>query len=143
MSNLATAIKIAASGFEKKLDKQGKPYILHCIKVMRNLHTEDEELQSIAILHDCVEDKVCTLLELIEYGFPQRVWQAVSLLTHDKEIDSYDDYIKKIASNKDAVQVKLADLKHNTEITRLKGLTKEDFDRMEKYHRSFVYLSKI
>ena len=56
---------------------------------------------------------------------------------------SYDDYIKKIATDKDAVKVKLADLKDNSDITRLKGLTKKDFDRMEKYHRSYIYLSKI
>jgi hypothetical protein len=63
-------------------------------------------------------------------------------LTHRKEIP-YDDYIKAISFNADAVKVKLADLKDNSDITRLKGLTKKDFDRMEKYHRSFMYLSKV
>lgn len=66
----------------------------------------------------------------------------MDVLTHRKGVP-YDDYIKMVAFNLDAVKVKLADLKDNSDITRLKGLSKKDFDRMEKYHRSFIYLSKI
>jgi GTP diphosphokinase / guanosine-3',5'-bis(diphosphate) 3'-diphosphatase len=142
MSNLAKAIKIASVGFENKTDKAGEPYILHCLRVMNNLNTSDNELKSIAVLHDCVEDGVCTISDLITWKFSTRVILAISLLTHDKEI-SYDDYIKGIARNKDATMVKISDLKDNSDITRLKGLTKKDFDRMEKYHRAFIYLSKI
>jgi len=142
MSNLAKAIKIASVGFENKTDKAGEPYILHCLRVMNNLNTSDNELKSIAVLHDCVEDGVCTISDLITWKFSTRVILAISLLTHDKEI-SYDDYITGIARNKDATMVKISDLKDNSDITRLKGLTKKDFDRMEKYHRAFIYLSKI
>ena len=67
-------------------------------------------------------------------------WKIVCSRVHDK---GYKDYIKAISFNADATKVKLADLKDNSDITRLKGLSKKDFDRMEKYHRSFVYLSKI
>lgn len=140
--NLATAIAIAANGFKDKTDKSGEPYILHCIRVMNNLHTKDHELQSIAILHDCVEDGVCSVKDLVKYKFSQRVIYGVMLLTHEKS-DSYDAYIKKIATNEDATKVKLADLKDNSDITRLKGLTKKDFDRMEKYHKAYTYLSSI
>lgn len=140
--NLATAFAIAANGFKDKTDKAGEPYILHCIRVMNNLHTTDKELQSIAILHDCVEDGVCSVLDLVNYKFSQRVIYGVMLLTHEKSV-SYDDYIKKIATDVDATKVKLADLKDNSDITRLKGLTKKDFDRMEKYHKAYTYLSKI
>jgi len=140
--NLAKAISIAAQGFENKTDKGGEPYILHCLRVMNDLHTRDEELQCIAVLHDCVEDKVCGFLDLYNYKFSERVINAISKLTHIKT-DSYDDYIKNIANNKDARLVKLADLRDNSKITRLKGLTKKDFDRMEKYHKAYIYLSKI
>ena len=140
--NLAIAISVAAKGFENKTDKAGEPYILHCLRVMNNLHTKDKELQAIAILHDCVEDGVCTVEELVHMKFSQRVIYAVILLTHDKK-DSYEDYIKKIAWDNDARLVKLSDLKDNSNITRLKGLTKKDFDRMEKYHRAYTYLSNI
>jgi (p)ppGpp synthase/HD superfamily hydrolase len=143
MSNLlGKAIAIASEGFKNKTDKSGKPYILHCIRVMQNLHTQDEELMSIAILHDCVEDKVCTILELASMGFSQRVIIAVGLLTHDQAVP-YQEYIKNLSWNYDAVKVKLSDLRDNSNITRLKGLTKSDFDRMEKYHIAYTYLSKI
>lgn len=147
MSLLAKAISWAAQCFEHSTDKGGHPYILHCIRVMEGLHTDDEELKIIAILHDVIEDiftenpeKGLNLLR--EKGFSERVIKALDLLTHRKE-DSYEDYIKAIALNSDATKVKLADLKDNSDITRLKGLTKKDFDKMEKYHRSYVYLSKI
>lgn len=140
--NLATAIAIAAEGFKDKVDKAGKPYILHCLRVMNSVDQNDGELMSIAMLHDVVEDDVCTLQDLYIKHFSQRVLKAVDLLTHEKHIP-YDNYIRQLSYNKDAVVVKLADLKDNSDITRLKGLTKSDFDRMEKYHKAFTYLSKI
>ena len=140
--NLATAIAIAADGFKNTIDKGGQPYILHCIRVMNNLHTNDPELQSIAMLHDCPEDGVCTIKDLYNYGFSDRVMKALILLTHQKDVP-YMDYIKAISTNKDATLVKLADLKDNSDITRLKGLTKKDHERMEKYCVAYTYLSKI
>ncbi len=147
MNPLAKAISLASQCFEHMVDKGGKPYILHCIRVMQNLHSEDQELQSIAILHDVVEDIFAPdpekgLDNLRRAGFSERVVKALDLLTHRKGV-SYDDYIKAISLNPDATRVKLADLKDNSDITRLKGLTKKDFDKMEKYHRSYIYLSKI
>ena len=106
--NLGIAISIAAKGFENSLDKGGQPYILHCLRVMNSLNTNDWELNAIAVLHDCVEDGVCTVDDLIKYRFSQRVIFSIITLTHDKSV-SYDDYIKKIATDKDAVKVKLAD----------------------------------
>ena len=138
--NLARAISIAAVGFEKVMDKGGQPYILHCLRVMNQMDTEEEKI--VAILHDTVEDGVTTIEELIKERFSQNVIYALILLTHKREIP-YDEYIKAIALDPLATKVKLADLKDNSDITRLKGLTKKDFDRMEKYHRSYVYLSKI
>lgn len=147
MSLLAKAISFAAQSFEHITDKGGQPYILHCIRVMQGLHTEDEELNCIAILHDVIEDIFEAdpergLDELRNAGFSERVIRALDLLTHRKGVP-YDDYIKPIALNVDATKVKLSDLKDNSDITRLKGLTKKDFDKMEKYHRSYIYLSKI
>lgn len=143
MSTLAVAIAIAATGFQNKTDKAGEPYILHCLRVMNNLHTRDKELQSIAVLHDCIEDNVCTFAELKElHKFSDRVLRGVWSLTHQKNVD-YMQYIKALSHNEDARLVKLADLKDNSDITRLKGLTKADFERMEKYHTAYTYLSKI
>ncbi len=140
---LGLALAIAAQGFKSIKDKGGKPYMLHCIRVMLNLNTNDEELQIIAILHDCMEDGIFNLTDLVKYGFSERVVNALICLTHNKHKDTYEEYIKIVATNEDAVKVKLADLKDNSDITRLKGLTKKDFDNMEKYHKAYTYLSKL
>lgn len=137
---LAQAIMIATQAFVDKLDKSGKPYILHCLRVMNNVE-DDEELKIIAVLHDLIEDTDMTINDLRNLNYSNRVLQALELLTHEAYVD-YDVYIKLISNNKDATKVKLADLKDNLDPTRLKGLTKKDHERIEKYHRSFVYLSK-
>jgi len=143
MNQLAKAIQIAADAFVDKKDKAGKPYILHCLRVMHKLHSEDEELNAIAVLHDVPEDcPEWTFARLQKEGFSERVLSALYLLKHDHDVP-YDEYIKKIAFNVDATKVKKEDLRDNSNITRLKGLTKKDFDRIEKYHRSYVYLSNI
>lgn len=140
--NLGIAIAITAEGFKNVLDKGNQPYILHCLRVMNNLNTNDWELKAIAVMHDNLEDGVCTAKDLINLGFSMRVIDTLMDLTHNKK-DSYEDYIKRISLNEDAVKIKLADLKDNSDITRLKGLTKKDFDRIEKYHKAYVYLSKL
>lgn len=86
-----------------------------------------------------LEDSDWTLEMLKEEGFSTAVLVALYALTHNPDID-YDLYIKNIALNGIAKAVKLRDLEHNTKITRLKGLRKKDFDRLEKYHRAYVYL---
>lgn len=140
--NLGIAIRIAAEGFQHRTDKSGEPYMLHCLRVMNKLHTKDKEQQIIAVLHDVPEDDVMSLVELRALGFSERVMNALTLLTHDKNVP-YMEYIKALAHNPDAVAVKLSDLKDNSDITRLKGLTKKDFDRIEKYHIAYTYLSNI
>ncbi len=140
MSKLGLAISIAAKAFENKTDKSGVPYILHCLFVMDKVKHLGDVAMICAILHDLIEDTDWTLSQLTELGFSDEVIGILHLLTHKKETD-YDEYIKAIAVSKIAKEIKKADLEHNSNITRLKGLRKSDFDRIEKYHRSFVYLS--
>ena len=142
MNKLALAISITAQAFEKKMDKSGKPYILHCLRVMNSVNQKDEDLMIAAVLHDIVEDcpEEYTFSKLTELGFSDRVVGILHLVTHSKSTP-YDEYIKAISVSKDATDIKLADLKDNCDISRLKGLRKKDFDRMEKYHRAFVYLT--
>lgn len=141
---LDKAISIAALAFVDKYDKGGKPYILHCLHVMHKVGPDDQELMQIAVLHDLVEDTSWTIDGLRSEGFSERVLTALKLLTHipigHPEGQTYEDYIKAIATNDDARRVKMADLKHNSDITRMKGLRKKDFDRLEKYHRAYEYL---
>jgi len=142
MSNLSIAIALTAEKFKNKLDKAGEPYILHCLRVMNNLHTRDKELQCIAVMHDLIEDTDVTLKDLFDLGFSDRVVRGVDILTHKADKD-YMGYIRLISMYGDCVKVKLSDLEDNSKITRLKGLTKKDFERVEKYHTAYVYLSKI
>jgi len=139
---LGKAIALASKTHELQKDKGGKAYILHPIRIMMRLRTEDAELMQIAILHDVVEDAPdVSLNDLTVMGFSTRVTDALELLTHDRDVE-YQDYVKAVASNYDATRVKLEDLRDNSDITRLKGLRKKDFDRMEKYHRAYLFLKK-
>jgi (p)ppGpp synthase/HD superfamily hydrolase len=139
---LGKAIAIASKAFEDKVDNGGQPYILHCLKVWEGVKHLDIHIQCAAILHDIVEDTDITLGDLLEEGFSMRTLKFVEYLTRDPDI-TYQDYIKDIANSKGAIQIKLSDLRHNSDITRLKGLSQKDFDRTKKYHRSYIYLSNI
>ena len=136
---LAQAIAITATAFEDKCDKGGQPYILHCLFVMNQMSANDHELMAIAVLHDVVEDTSYTLTDLRELGFPERVIDGVKALTHLDDVP-YMNYIKSISLNTDARLVKMADLQHNSDIMRMKGLRKKDFERLEKYHTAMAYL---
>lgn len=139
---LALAIKLAAEGHINQVDKGGKPYILHPIKVMHYLKTDDMELMSIGVLHDVVDDCDISLQDLRNFGFSDRVVEGVRLMSNEEGI-SYEDYINRMLTNIDAVRVKLADLRHNTDVRRLKGLTEKDFKRMEKYQESYFKLKGV
>ena len=140
---LSLAISIAAQAFEWKYDKGGKPYVLHCLHVMDDVAVyEDEELMVIAVLHDIVEDTDWTLARLACLDFSDRVVTGVDYLTHDKSM-SYEEYIEKIMENSDAIIVKRADLRHNSDITRIKGVTDKDFLRIARYHCAYTLLKEF
>lgn len=138
---LGLAVALAASVHEHQTDKGGNAYILHPLRLMMRLRTKDEELMCIAVLHDTIEDseEKVTIETLRDLGFSERVLSALTLLTHDHKIP-YDVYIKGIAVNEDAIRIKIEDLKDNSDITRLKGLRQKDFERLEKYHRAYLFL---
>lgn len=139
MSTLAEAIALASKKFVHKYDKGGQPYILHCLHVMSKMDMDDHELMIIAVLHDIVEDTDITLGLLRTLGYSERVISGVKALTHEDNVP-YMDYIKIIAINPDARKVKMADLRHNSDIMRMKGLREKDFKRLEKYHTAYEYL---
>lgn len=139
---LSKAIAITAQAFEGEYDKGGKPYILHCLFVMSKMPKADLELQQIAVMHDLIEDTDYTLEDLKELGFSDRVVAGVALLTHPRW-EPYVEYIARIAENMDAVLVKLADLRHNSDITRMKGIGEKDLKRLAKYHKAFKFLKEV
>ena len=139
MNKLALAISITSKAFEDKLDKAGQPYILHCLRVM-NATKGDECVKCASVMHDLVEDTEYTFEQLTKLGFSDKTIGLLHLVTHQKNTP-YDEYIKAIAVSDEATEIKLADLRDNSDITRLKGLGKKDLDRIEKYHRAYIYLS--
>lgn len=136
---LGIAISVAAQGHRNQTDKGGKPYILHPIRMMMRLRTDDEELMAIAILHDVAEDCDYDLEDLENMGFSERIIKGVRGLTR-YDTETYEEFIERCAQNPDSLRVKLEDLRDNSDITRLKGLREKDFARLEKYSRAFTFL---
>lgn len=134
---LGIAFAIAAKAHLGQFDKGGSPYILHPIAVWQEVSHLDLITQQVAILHDVVEDSDVTLEELRTQGFSEQCLLSLSLMT---KTSTYDDYIVQISKDLRATYVKLADLRHNSDITRLKGLDETDFRRMEKYCRAYEFL---
>lgn len=133
---------LATNRHAGQFDKGGNPYILHPLKVMYYLKSNDEELQCIALAHDLVEDTDTSYDELRELGFTDRIIQGIAALTKQRG-ESYDQYKERVKSNPDAVKVKMADLRHNTDIRRLKGVTEKDLARIEKYQRFYLELQLL
>ena len=138
------AIDIAYSAHEHQRDKAGRPYFMHPVIVASQMNSEYEICA--ALLHDVVEDARDPekRLEEIEREFPKEITDAVKILTHDKHTD-YMDYIREIKKNPIARKVKLADLNHNLDITRIQDNPKllEGFlRRREKYEKAREILSE-
>lgn len=134
---LGKVLVLATNAHAGQFDRGGKPYILHPLKVMHYLKTDDEELQCIALLHDVVEDTDTSWKDLEALGCTERVLAAVRALTKLPG-QTYDEYKEVVFANEDAMRVKLCDLRHNTDIRRLKGVTQKDIDRIAKYNRFFL-----
>lgn len=140
---LGSAITVAAVAHFDQSDKADKAYILHPLRMMMRLRTDDEELMCIAVLHDVLEDnEECTEKDLRDAGMTERVIAGVKALTRN-DGESYENFIKRCARNPDAVLVKIEDLRDNSDITRLKGMRPKDHDRMAKYSKAYMYLKEL
>jgi (p)ppGpp synthase/HD superfamily hydrolase len=136
---LSKMISLATERHAGQYDKGGRPYILHPLTVMHRLRTDDEELQCIAVGHDLAEDTNVTIDELRGLGFSERVINGIWCLTKfDKDSDA--SYRERVISNPDAIRVKIEDLRHNSDIRRLKGVTEKDIARMARYHEFYLEL---
>ena len=131
------ALQIAKEAHAGQVDKAGKDYILHPITVASYMDTDVEK--TIAYLHDVLEDTSVTVDELRNH-FSNEIVDTVITLTHRKD-ESYFEYIQRISKSKLAKKVKVADLLHNLDITRIKEPTKQDYKRLEKYKKAILYLA--
>ena len=127
------AIRICFNAHVNQVDKSGLPYIFHPFHLAEQM--DDEDSACVALLHDVVEDTNMTFEDLEREGFNENIINALKLLTHNKDVP-YMDYVLKIKNNPLAKKVKLADLMHNSDLTRLDDLTEDDFKRIEKYNKA-------
>ncbi len=127
---LDLAIQIARTAHAGQVDKAGKPYIEHPLAVMQQVGSP--EGQVVAVLHDAVEDSDLTIAQLTEQGFPQLITDAIAAITK-LEAESYEEYLDRVMSDPLALEVKIADVTHNLDLSRIAHPTEADFKRIAKY----------
>ena len=132
------AYEIAKKVHLGQIDKAGEDYIKHPEKVASFVNSDEEK--AVAYLHDVIEDTELTLEDLREYGFSEEVLKAVDVITKKKGQD-YQTYLNSVKENKLARVVKLADLRHNSDLTRLINITEKDIERKEKYQKAIDFLN--
>lgn len=132
------ALSIALEAHKGQVDKAGEDCMNHPIFVASLVDTEEEK--AAALLHDVIEDSEMSLTDLLNNGIPSGVLQAVSILTKDKKL-TYQEYLVRVKSNDIATKVKLADLKHNSDISRISNPSKKDYERLKKYKQAIKFLS--
>lgn len=135
---LQKAIQIATEAHKGQLDKSGKDYIGHPLRVMEMGRTEEEKI--VGVLHDVVEDTSWTFEALEAEGFSPEVIAALRCVTKLSENENYDDFIERVKKNPLAVAVKINDLTDNMDIRRLPYLSDKDVKRLKKYLKAYKKL---
>ena len=133
------AMKLCFEAHKEQKDKSGLPYIHHPLHLAEQMTDEDTTI--VALLHDVMEDADVTPEQLAERGFGQHIIDALLLMTHRDGVD-YLDYVSKIKDNPIAKAVKLADLAHNSDTTRLDVVTAKDLERVDTYNQAKALLNE-
>lgn len=135
------ALKLCYEAHKGQFDKSGIPYVFHPFHLAEQM--DDENSVTVALLHDVAEDTDYTLEDLAGMGFDPEVINALKLLTHDPA-EPYMDYVRRIAGDPLAKKVKLADLAHNSDLTRLDHEpTEKDLARAAKYAEAVKILTEV
>jgi (p)ppGpp synthase/HD superfamily hydrolase len=140
MATLEDAILLAAQAHQGQRDRNGQPYVLHVLRVM--LRVETDEQRTAAVLHDLVEDTPHSLEELRALGFDEHVVHAVDCLTH-RDGEPYEAYVQRAASDPIARVVKVADLEDNMDLRRLDEITERDLARFQRYLAAWRWLKGL
>ena len=130
MPSLERAIQIAAQAHAGQIDKAGQPYILHPLRVMLRMVTEEERI--VAVLHDVVEDSEVSMADLSAEGFSIDILSAIEALTK-LEGETRVSAAHRAAGNALARRVKLADNTENMDLSRITHPTDRDFARIREY----------
>ena len=124
------ALALCFEAHKEQKDKSGMPYVFHPFHLAEQMETEETTI--VALLHDVIEDSSINADDLKEEGFSEEIIEAILLMTHEKGAD-YKKYVKAIKSNPIARAVKLADLRHNSDLSRLDVITDEALERRKRY----------
>ena len=124
------ALLLSFEAHKNQIDKSGMPYVYHPFHVAEQM--KDEYTTVVALLHDVAEDTDITIEDIRKMGFPDRVCEALARLTHDNSVP-YMEYIEGLSSDPIAAAVKLADLEHNSDLSRLDAVDEKALARAEKY----------
>ncbi|MBQ6935390.1 MAG: bifunctional (p)ppGpp synthetase/guanosine-3',5'-bis(diphosphate) 3'-pyrophosphohydrolase [Clostridia bacterium] len=133
------ALKLCFEAHKEQVDKSGMPYVFHPFYLAEQM--TDELTTVVALLHDVVEDTDITFEDLEKQDFGEVIISALRLLTHNKNTP-YMEYVGEIKKNEVATKVKLADLKHNSDLTRLSVVDEKALKRKEKYEKAIKFLSE-
>ena len=133
------ALRLCFDAHKEQVDKSGLPYVFHPFHLAEQM--EDEITATVALLHDVVEDTDFTLADLENMGFPAQVLEAVGMMTHDPSVP-YLEYAAGLKANSAARRVKLADLKHNSDLSRLDTVDEKALRRVEKYRKAIEILEE-
>ena len=133
------ALKLCFEAHKNQYDKSGMPYVFHPFHLAEQMTTEETTV--VALLHDLVEDTDYTIADLTEMGFPKAITDAIQLMTHGEGVD-YFAYVAAIKENPIAKAVKIADLTHNSDLTRLDEVTEKALSRREKYQKALKMLTE-
>ena len=133
------ALKLCFEAHKEQVDKSGMPYVFHPFHLAEQM--TDEATTVVALLHDVVEDTDTTFEDLEKQGFSDEIIKALMLLTHEKSVP-YMEYVGEIKKNKIATKVKLADLKHNSDLSRLDTVDEKALKRKEKYENAIKILEE-
>jgi guanosine-3',5'-bis(diphosphate) 3'-pyrophosphohydrolase len=134
---LKKALEIAQKTHQNQLDKAGKPYFEHPLRVMNKLELIQDKI--VAVLHDVVEDSDLTLEDLIVLGFTPDIIDAIDAITKRPD-ENYETYLNRVMSNQIALRVKIADMHDNLDISRISHPTEKDIKRIEKYTQIYPRL---
>ena len=133
------ALKLCFEAHKKQVDKSGMPYVFHPFHLAEQMQTEETTV--VALLHDLVEDTDYTIEDLASMGFSKNITDAIALMTHADDV-AYMDYVRRIKNNPIAKVVKLADLKHNSDLSRLDVVDEKSLKRKEKYLKAIKILEE-
>jgi (p)ppGpp synthase/HD superfamily hydrolase len=133
------ALKLCFEAHKEQTDKSGMPYVFHPFHLAEQM--ADEATTVVALLHDVVEDTELTFEDLEKQGFNDEIIKALMLLTHEKSVP-YMEYVGEIKKNKIATKVKLADLKHNSDLSRLSVIDEKALKRKERYEKAIKFLEE-